>query len=144
MPKLNDINLLQLVKDCLQKNTVTSIFFGCPSSLFSQKTFFICIHKSRSSYRKSSQSVRQQLDIKMIYKYLRILSNGTELSAERTLVSKLASFDDTGNFRYTRFANPQHCSIKLSSQWNFGKNRTSKPHALQVISRSDSTSVKLG
>ena len=37
-------------------------------------------------------------NFKVIYKYLHILSNGTELSAERTLVSKSASLNDVGYF----------------------------------------------
>ena len=53
-----------------------------------------------------------------------MLSNGTDSSAVSTLISKPASFEDAGNFWYTRFANPQHCSMKLSSQWNFGRNST--------------------
>lgn len=55
--------------------------------------------------------------------YRRIVIRGIKSNAARTLLSRSASFDDAGNWRYRRFAYPQHCSIKLSSQWNLGRKR---------------------
>ena len=64
--KLKDISLLQLIKYCLWKNTVPSIFLWCPSSLFSRKTFLICIHES---WRASCKPVRQWV-ISWIYRII--------------------------------------------------------------------------
>ena len=47
MCKLSYIYFLKIIKNCLRKDMVSSVFFVCPSSMFTRKAFLICIHKSQ-------------------------------------------------------------------------------------------------
>jgi hypothetical protein len=61
-----------------------------------------------------------------------------------TFFSRAAVDDELSFMQYIHFAKPQHCSMKLSSQWNFGKKITLKPHAQHEASSTDSTLAKSG
>src|SRR5258707_6113752 len=75
--------------------------------------------------------------------YLRIEVIDTDSSAFCKFVSTSSTLEDGGNSQYTCFAYPQTCSMKLSSQWNFGRNRTPNLAASQCVSSRDLTMIKL-
>jgi hypothetical protein len=74
----------------------------------------------------------------------RIHSIGMESRALWTLASICSSFFVGGYNRYSLFAYPQHCSMKLSSQWNFGRIICLNPRAWQCSSRRLGTLMKSG
>jgi hypothetical protein len=96
---------------------------------------YLCCVRALSVIHQSSDEINV---------HFRIISMGTDSSADNTFLSRSSSLDDGGYWRYTRFACPQHCSVKLSSQWNLGKRIASKPLVLHAISMADSWLVKSG
>ena len=130
----------KIVHNCLWHHPMSPILPGCPSSLLPIQTMIICIDETS---RPASISVNHpyQSSISHLSSHLthfRIISTGTDSSADNTFLSRSSSLDDGGYWRYTRFACPQHCSMKLSSQWNLGKKIASKHLVLHAISRVDS------
>lgn len=74
-----------------------------------------------------------------------IIGRGILSSDQRVFASRSSSREEGGYVLYTLFAWPQHCSMKFSSQWNFGKKITAWiPWARQCFSSNDSVSEKSG
>jgi hypothetical protein len=70
--------------------------------------------------------------------------SGTSSKQVITFRSRSSSFDDGGRRWYRCFAFPQHCSMKLLSQWDFGEKWIGYPLLLQQVSSDDSSSTKSG
>ena len=66
---------------------------------------------------------------------LQIESKGTESRAVKVFASTSSILEDGGASQYSRLEKPHTCSTKLSSEWNFCKNKTSKPAPAQWVVR---------
>jgi hypothetical protein len=81
--------------------------------------------------------------IRIIRSYRRIVNIGTAFSQSTTFFSSAASDEELSFIRYMRLTKPQHCSIKLSLQWNFGKKITLLPFVRLGYSESVSSEYVL-
>ena len=138
---------LRLIHDPFWQHSMTTVFLACPCCLFTIQPLPITIHESKgASCEPKGTLVRHNSTVWAFENtiYLLIDVRGTDANTLITFISRSASFEEAGNLRYVLFAYPQHCSMKFSSQWNFGRNITRKPRALHSISRREGTLAKSG
>jgi hypothetical protein len=142
---LYNFGLIKIFEDWVRDHAMAMVLFCCPSCLPTVQTFSISIHEADGSSgipEKLSYSISSGCQTTCTY--LRIETSGIASKQVITFLPKSSSFDVGGRRRYCCLALPQHCSIKLISQWNFGEKWTENPWARQNVSNKDSSSAKSG